>query len=167
MLNAGGRIEPATRQSKAYVLAHVQMREQGVVLKQIGNIARLRRQINTRPGIKKPDIAQTNMAAVGRHQTGQRLERLALARTGGPHDDNALMVRAQLHVQVKGALSRAQRFADVDVKLHGLPPLPVHDSARGQPACRQQCHHAHGRGDQHQGMGHIVLPGLNRFIYRN
>jgi len=143
------------RQSKAQVLPYIQMGKQGVVLEQVGHAALLRAQVDACAGVEQGLAVQADMAAVGAQQAGDGFEHQALAGAGRPQHDDALAVRLKARAQHKRRLS-ACRVLTMSISSCMAFPSTAR-AAAGQPARRQQHRHAHGRGNQHQGVGDIVL----------
>src|SRR5450830_382969 len=124
------RIKPAPAQAKTHVLAHRQMREQGVILEQVSHIALLRRQVDAGGGIEQGAPVQADMALAGRKQAGNRFQGHALAGAGRAKDGDALAAGRALHVQVEAAFTGAQSGVDIEVELHRLYLCTMRPGAR-------------------------------------
>jgi len=119
MRAARTRIEPALAQPEADVLPHVQMRKQRVVLKQIRELARLRRLVDAARAVEQRVAVQRDGAFVGAQQACDRLQRQALARARRAEQHDPLRRRRERHVEREAALGARQGFADVDGERHG------------------------------------------------
>src|SRR5471032_1025285 len=119
MIEGTRRIEPAAPQAEADVLPHIQMREQRVVLEQIGDAAPLRRDVDAPRAVEQRPAGQHDAAAVRRRQAGDGLQQLALAGAGRAVDDDALAVRGEPGAQLEAARAGAQRLVEVHFDQHG------------------------------------------------
>jgi len=60
--------------AKSQILFHCQVREQGVVLKHVSNIAPLRRQADAASGVKQDRVVKQDAALIRLEETGERIE---------------------------------------------------------------------------------------------
>ncbi len=116
---ARARVEQPAPQAEGDVLAHVEVREQRVVLEQVGHLAALRWQVDARGLVEQRGASQADVALIGTHQPGDGLEQQALARAGGAENHQPLAVTAQADLKVEAAISGAQGLADIQIELHG------------------------------------------------
>ena len=103
-------------QAAKNILPHGHVRKQSVVLKQIANLALLRRQIDALFRIEQRYTVEDNSPFVRRFNASDALERHALAAAGCAKQTEDAVVRFKGDFQVK----RAERFFDIHRKAHRL-----------------------------------------------
>src|SRR6266702_2607703 len=113
------------------------MREQRIVLKEIGETARLRLLVDALRAVKERVAVQDDLAFVGTQQAGDCLQRQALARTRRPEQHHALRARGERYVERELAFGRAQRFADIDGERHVSGTSSASVAARAGPRARE------------------------------
>jgi hypothetical protein len=108
----------ASLQAEGNILFYGQMREQGVVLEQVADIAHLRRHVDRGGTVIQHATTHLDMARIRSQQPGDALQRDALARAGRPEHDGAVVLHLERNVERELPIPGAQRLADVDTDLH-------------------------------------------------
>jgi hypothetical protein len=103
--------------TEGYVIVDTQVREQGVVLKDKADPARLWRQKEAVCQIQQHLAVQLDIALVGSIQPGNRLQGQSFARTGCPQDGQNLLIDGKSHFQAKAG----QCLADTDLEQLSTP----------------------------------------------
>src|SRR5579871_2749661 len=90
----------ATRfQAEGDVLLDRQVREKRIVLRDVANVALLRREIDARCAVLPDHLVQRDMSGIQREETGDGLQRQALAGAGWSEEHGQSMRHAEIDIQ--------------------------------------------------------------------
>ena len=108
------------------ILLHAHVREQRVLLKEITDLALLRRQVDLLFAVKEHAVAEHDAPAVGRHDARDALQGHALAAARGAEQRHRLIRRFKLGMQRE----RTELFFNIDGQTHLLALLALLASVR-------------------------------------